>query len=171
MKFLHSKIVLLLLVFVLSGCDLFKPPTNDMDEVPDETPVSSNQKLIAEKAIYSDGSGSNIHLANIELWMDGSPRRPLIVFEAVTNLAFFNINMTLPVCYVFPRPNGEISSWHSGPLEPGQIVRIESFWEQITNSCQGDYATVLWDVSTQREGSKDNITVIWDWPEEEDSDL
>lgn len=166
MQILNIKTIgLLMLTLILGGCDLFNPPVDTTIPPDDDTSVVSSNKLIAEKAIYSDASNSSEHLANIELWMDGSPRQPRIVLTAVVDLTFFDINMTLPVCYVFPRPHGEMSGWRGGPLEAGKTVEIESRWDQISDSCEGDFATVLWNISTQFQGSKDNLTVPWDWPE------
>jgi hypothetical protein len=99
--------------------------------------------------------------------MDGGPTRPRIVLVAVRELVYFDINLALPVCFVFPRPNQEMPAWRGGPLPAGARVEIPSAWERVSDGCAGEFATVLWNLAAAHEGSKSKLSVAWDWPVED----
>gem|GEM_PF-5368350 len=158
------KILMLLggLVWLLGGCEMLAPQVEPVTPPPLDAVRS---KLVAKHAIHSSASNNNDHLADLEVWMDHGPTRPRLLLTARQDLVYFDINLALPVCYVFIRPNQEMPGWRGGPLRAGQHVELSSNWEQISDTCQGDYATVLWNMASQYQGSKSKLSVQWDWPE------
>ena len=164
LKTLQSVVLLSLSVLLLGGCEALKKP-DPVAPAPPPQPVRPQSALIAEQAIFSGSSVNNTHLANLEVWMDGSPRHPRIVLSAVTDLEFFDLSLALPSCYTFFRPNGEIPSWRGTQLAAGERVEIASRWEQISDRCGSDYATVLWNMASQYQGSKSKLSVVWAWPD------
>jgi hypothetical protein len=85
----------------------------------------------------------------------------------VKDIEYFLISLALPTCYIFPRPQGQIPSWTGSHLAAGESVEIISRWEEVSTGCDDDYATLLWNLSSQYEGSKSSISVLWKWPEDE----
>lgn len=149
-------------VWLLGGCGLLAPsPVEPMAPPPAPQP---SHRLVVKHAIHSSASNHNDHLADLEVWMDRDPSHPRLVLKAQQDLVYFDLNLALPVCYVFFRPNQEMPGWRGGPLSAGQRVEFASRWEKISDACRGDYATVLWNMASQYQGSKSKLSVQWDWP-------
>ncbi|HEY5596824.1 MAG TPA: hypothetical protein VIL47_06130 [Candidatus Bipolaricaulota bacterium] len=151
-----------LLSLMTSGCDWWLPPEAQEPPVPEP---QKHQALIGQRAILADSADPSAHLADIEVWMDESPRRPRIVLRAVQDLVYFDLNLSLPVCYVFPRPNQEMPGWRGGPLPAGEQVEIPSSWEKISDTCDSPYATVLWNLASYHQGARSKMSMLWEWPD------
>ena len=166
----YKGVSIVLLLVSLTGCDLFQipvpPPPPEVPAPPPEEPPAPRSRMVGQQVIVSGTKvNSGDHLADIEVWMDTGPTHPRIVLRAAVDLEFFEVNLALPACYVFPRPNGEIPSWRSGRLLAGEVVEIPSHWEKIGEACEDDFATVLWNLASRHQGSKSKMSILWQWPE------
>jgi len=85
------------------------------------------------------------------------------VLEAAAALEFYELHLALPPCYVFPRPNGEMPAWRGTRLAAGQRVEIGSTWEKVNASCGSNDATVRWELASSAFGSRDKLSVLWEW--------
>jgi len=152
--------ILLLGVLLLAGCDLLRePPVDDGTEPP---PPAVTSRRVAEHAIRAHPSGR--HVATIRIWMDEGPAHPRLVLEAVEALEYYELHLALPSCYVFPRPHGEMPAWRGNRLSAGQRVEIGSTWERVSQNCGSNHATVRWDLASSSFGSRDQLSVLWEWP-------
>lgn len=156
-----SSALVLGLLLLTASCDwlVSSPP-----EPPAPEPSPPRSVLIGQRAILADGADLSAHLADLEVWMDEAPRHPRIVLKAVQDLVYFDLNLVLPVCYVFPRPNQEMPGWRGGPLPAGQQVEIPSTWEKTDNACESPYATVLWNLASYHQGARSKMSMLWEWP-------
>lgn len=157
-----QRILALSVLVLLSGCEALVP-SPPVPATPNPDPSPSREVLVARYDIFSSG-GSEL-LAQLEVWMDGSPEHPRIVLQAVQSLVYFDLNLALPDCFVFYRPQQEMPGWRGGPLAAGASVSFASRWDQISDSCLGQPATVLWNLASQHLGSRSKVSIPWDLPQ------
>lgn len=156
--------LLTIALLILTGCGLYLDPPLEQGGDREDPPPETQEWLMGRQTIHAGGS-SNRAIAEVELWMDGDPLHPRIVLAARETLALYELHLTLPDCYDFPRPDGGMPGWQGTQLAAGERVQIRSEWLRIRETCDSPFATLLWQIAASAGGSRDRMSVRWEPPQ------